>query len=247
MKRFGLKEFGAEARSEKVDTTTILAILVAFNIPLFTEAFRKFTDLDVFASYFFGALTLIFFMLYLVDYYEKIWVRWFSLPDDFVFFRVYSLVLGVITIAIMNVFPEYWYWYLSILFLVMSLKKYSTRRQYMAAFDAAHGSFSQCKNKSDKAVCLLARNMSKNFFVYGFVYSIPVAALISAANHWGGQNIAFTVGKLPFHGNGYYIAASALWSLILCGFWLHKIRSELNYFVTAVEKGDFEFFDKVNK
>lgn len=246
MKEYGLKDFGAKANSEKVDTTTILAILVAFNIPLFTDAFRNFTDLEIFASLFFGALTLIFFMLYLVDYYEKIWVRWFSLPNDFIFFRVYSLVFGVVVIAVMNVFPQYWYWYLSALFLVMSLKKYSTRRRYMVAFNIAHKSFSQCGSDTDKAVCLLARNMSYNFLFYGFVLSVPAAVVLNAAYIWGGPEVAFSIGKLTFHGNASYVIGSALYCALLVGFWWRKIRSGLNYMVNAVEKGDFDFFDREN-
>src|SRR5438128_1679678 len=89
-------------RTERVDTATVLAILVAFNIPLFAEGFRHFTDLDKCASYFFGALTFVFFMLYMVDYYEKIWTRWFSLPSDTGFFRMYSLAAGSIIIGAMT-------------------------------------------------------------------------------------------------------------------------------------------------
>ncbi len=234
-------------RYDKLDTTTILSILVAFTIPLFTDAFRHYADLTVATSFLFGALVLIFFMLYTVDYYEKIWVKWFALPNDFAFFRVYSLVTGVIVIALMNVVPQFWYWYISALFLLLSWKKYKTKNQYQKAFDAKYGSVNRCPHKVRKATYFLAENMSRNFRLYGFILSLPVSAALTLAYYWPSAELSVVVLGRSFSGNVVYIGTGSVYAAVLVGFWYKKVRGGINYMVEQVEAGNFEFFEKENR
>ncbi|RYD94229.1 MAG: hypothetical protein EOP50_09840 [Sphingobacteriales bacterium] len=249
--RFKLEEFGlkpaADGRvADKLDTTTILSILVAFNIPLFTEAFKNWSDLTVSTSYFFGALTLIFYMLYLTDYYEKVWTRWFSLPTDLGFFRVYSLVTGVIIIALMTVFPVIWFWYVTILISILTYKKYTTRWAYIEAFNIEYETVQQCTNNMDRAILALAENMSTNFLKYGVLLSLVASLLLSTVYHLD-QGQQWSIQGVSFYGKPYFMLLSTAWSLVLVFFWYRKIRSGLSFIAREAERGNFEFFEEENR
>jgi len=260
------KEFGRAEYRDRIDTNTILSILIAFTIPIFAEAFKHIRDLSMACSYFAGAVSLIFFMLYTVDYYEKIWIRWYSLPDDFSFFRVFSLFFGVIVIAAMNEFPQFWYWYLSLLFFVLTKKKYSIKNKYIKSFDAEFGSYTQCESTQMQCRYLLAENMAHNFWKWGLLLSIPVAILLTFLYIKNFVPIDLDVPeqlksglcKIPdvaprtetpckITGNSLFIALSILYTAILAFFWLKKIRVGLSFMVTQVEKGSTDFFINENR
>lgn len=180
MYEYSFSDFGKRQYRDIVDPVTILTILIAFTIPLFSKGFTS-SNIDIGVSYISGAIALIFFMLYMVDYYEKIWLDYYSLPTDISFFRIYCLVVGVIVISLMDSYPIWWSCYMSALFLVMSIKKYSTRRLYESALEKEFGK--ELNGLDQKYVCayFLAQNMSTNFFVLGFLVSVFVSLVLAAA------------------------------------------------------------------
>jgi hypothetical protein len=242
-----LSDFGNPNYKDRIDSVTVLSILVAFTIPLFVEGFKRYPDLDIAASYFLGATVLIFFMFYTVDYYEKIWSRWFSLPEDFGFFRIYSLVTGVIVIAAMTVHPEYWYIYISVLFLILSIKKYSTRKKYERAFRKEYPTNDDCDDDQKLCVFLLVQNMSRNFLILGFYASVPIAvalAFLLSAKIWP---FKYSVFGRDISGDFLFLGLSIFYAGRLITFWYKKVRVLLKFMVEEVEKGNVRYYATENR
>lgn len=247
---YKLSDFGHPNYRDRIDSITILAILVAFTIPLFVEGFRHYADVDILVSYFCGATTLIFYMFYTVDYYDKIWSKWYSLPEDFGFFRIYSLVTGVVVIAAMTVWPQYWYVYLCALFGILTWKKISTKNKYEIAFRKTYPRNDACKTDEEKqelCVFLLAQNMARNFKILGF-YASGLVAITLAVLYW----LEFT--KVSYPVLGQTISCNILFSIVsifyagrLSTFWYKKIRVLLDFMVGEVKEGNVKYFLTENR
>lgn len=243
--KHSLEEFGKPEYKDPIVPVNMLMVLMGFSLLLFNNVFENSDDIIVFSSSLFGAIFLIGFMLYVSDYHEKIWEKYFSLPEDRMFFRFYGIITGIIVISAMNVAPEYWCWYIVILFFLMYFKKKSTKNSYEEAFYDRYGKISDCDSKIDIARLHLAGAFTTNFLLLGLGGSIVFAVFIEFLKHNTVISGAVSANGITDFIYSAYFWANATYTLVFVGFWVWKIRTNLNSFVKALENENVEFFEQM--
>ncbi len=184
---YRLEDFGRSEYRDSLIPVNILMVLIGFCILLFNKAVEFWSDPIRVSSVVCGASYMIAYMFYLTEYYEKLWSQYYALPSDKMFFRMYSLLIGITIITFMQNFPEYWYLYTLSLLVVMYIKKRNTRMAFQNAFKMQYNEFRKCEDNKVKAQYVLSEAFTVNFFKYGVIFNIlySVALFISMAANDG--------------------------------------------------------------
>jgi hypothetical protein len=240
---YQLKDFGRDEYKDPLVPVNILMVLMGFCILLFNKAVDFWSDPIKVSSVICGAFYLITYMFYLTEYYEKLWQPYFSLPRDKMFFRLYSLGIGIVIITCMQNFPQYWYAYVFVLFLFMYYKKKQTRDAFRAAMKNEFGNIGKCNNNVLLARYKLSEAFTNNFLLYGVVlnaiYSLGLFVLYKNNPHTYFQ---FMGEQLSLN---YYVVVSSVLTCIIIFFWSKKITSGIDHMAKKVKEGDYEFFEKM--
>jgi hypothetical protein len=248
---YSLKQFSLPEYSDPIVPVQIMMVMMGFTILLINGIFRSGADLVMTAvAVLSGVIYLISFMFYLTEYYEKLWEPYFLLPEDKLFFRLYSVLVGIVVISLMSKWPEYWALYMIALFLVMYFKKSNTKRKYHRAVNHEFGSYLECDKPKIKSCYVLVDTFTRNFFYLGIVFLLPFALLMAMAA------ALVLYPKLLIWLNGYfgfaisisearaiYVGTSISVSLLTAVFWSKKLISGLQEMKSQIELGHYAYFE----
>jgi hypothetical protein len=248
--RYALDEFGRVEYRDPVVPVQILMVMMGFAILLINQIFTgSNVDLILVTGILCGTSYLLAYMFYLTEYYDRLWEPYFLLPEDKLFFRFYSITVGIVVIALMQNWPQHWSLYILGLFLIMYIKKANTRDDYIAAVNAQYGSFDACSDLGIKAKYKLAEAFTRNFLIWGFIFMIPFAAAMTIAYVMHTQKIDLNFGSWgTIHadtGKWIYAGVSIFITVLTIAFWKKKITMGILEMKRRVEKGDHEYFAKM--
>jgi hypothetical protein len=211
---------------------------------VFTEAHKSIINATAILC---GTTYLLAYMFYLTEYYDRLWEPYFLLPEDKLFFRFYSVTVGIVVIALMQNFPQYWSLYVLGLFFIMYVKKASTRNAYIRAVHAEFGTFEACTDPVVKARYNLAKAFTRNFVIWGFWFLVPFATIMTASAicNTAGISIRYEpyVDISPTHFQWIYSGTSVFITLVTVFFWKNKITKGILEMKDRVEEGNYEYFN----
>ena len=248
---YSLDEFGRQEYADPVVPVQILLVMMGFTIALFiNQPTNNVSTWIWYTSLTCGVIYFLLFMFYLTEYYEKLWQPYYLLPTDKMFFRFYSLLIGVFVIVLMGQYPIFWPIYVLVLFFVMLYKKQKTRETFQSAFDNEFGHYSQCNDRKYKCQYVLVETFTINFFFLGIVILLPFAAL----NFFTGMIVGYPNSLVSeFEGRfigvekGIYeiifVSNLIIITFITALFWLKKINTGLREMQNQIEEGHCEYFE----
>lgn len=235
-----LSDFGLAKYRDSLVPVNILMVLMGFCILLFNRAVEFWGNSIRVSSVICGSVYMIAYMFYISEYYEKLWEPNFSLPFDKMFFRIYSLIIGVVIITFMHNFPEYWYFYTLFLMLILYVKKNNTRKCFQKAFNVDYPVFDECQDGVLKAKYLLCEDFTVNFLWWGVIFNAvyAIALFILYKNNPSDSVIIYGV-EIFFN---YYSIVSFTLTIVIVSFWVKKVTSGIALMVEKINKGDYEYF-----
>jgi hypothetical protein len=249
--KYELSDFALAEYSDPVVPVQILMVMMGFAIILLNNlselSMDKLVNNVALVS---GVLYLIAFMFYLTEYYEKLWEPYFLLPEDKLFFRMYSVLVGIVVIVLMSKWPVYWSAYVVFLFYVLYLKKRKTRNLFHKAVDLKFGSYSSCDAGKIKCQYVLVDTFTRNFLHLGilalFPFMIVMCAcglLINDAGMFAKFNGLWTYPFSMSEIRAIFIATSVITTTVTLVFWFAKITSGLREMRAQIEEGHYAYFE----
>ena len=249
--RYSLLEFSRPEYSDPVVPVQMLMVMMGFMLVLFSNAFSENVDWGLFRiSIICGTVYLLFFMFYLTEYYEKLWEPYFMLPEDKLFFRIYCLLIGVVVIAFMPRWPQFWPLYVIFLYLIMYKKKKDTRNIFQDAVISEYGNYDSCDNPKTKSQYVLVETFTMNFLWLGVVFLAPFALMISLSaifvmspellNYF---NNNFSTNITEFGMRWTFVTLNVLVTIPTLLFWSGKIKTGLRQMKNQIEAGHYAYFE----
>ena len=188
--KYELSDFSLTEYSDPVVPVQILMVMMGFAIILLNNlAGPNMDELVKKVGLVSGVFYLIAYMFYLTEYYEKLWEPYFLLPEDKLFFRMYSILVGFVVIVLMSKWPEYWSAYIMLLFIVMYEKKKKTRKIFHQAVDLEFGNYTSCYANGNYTSCdanmikcqyVLVDTFTRNFLCLGILALFPLMIVMCA-------------------------------------------------------------------
>jgi membrane-associated HD superfamily phosphohydrolase len=241
MKDINIEDFGKKNNHDQLMPTGFLLILIGIAILLFNHAICSFDDAIKFWSLICGAVYIIAFMFYLTEYYEQLWLPFYLLPSDKMFFRIYGIGIGIVIISLLPSFPEYWYLYNLVLFIWLYGKKRQTFHLFKKAFNTEYGNYKDCKNKIDKSKLILAEHYTKRFFWKGIIVNIAYSIILFIL--YESKSMYVLHYKNKDYIIYFYILISGLITVLTVIYWYRKITKDLSYYKHKINEGEYEFFE----
>jgi len=242
---YTLDDFGRPEYKDPIVPVNMLMVMMGFALLLFNDAIGHIANIIDFSSYFFGTIFLLGFMLYVADYHEKLWENYFSLPTDRMFFRLYGIFVGITVISLMHVYPNYWYVYVLVLFVLMYFKKRSTMKHFEDAFYDKFSKVVDCDCGHEKSRLYLSQAFTTNFLYAGVFLSIVFGVALQAAKIYVVDADKVIADSIFDYILNPYFWICALYTLIFVSFWMWKIKSHLIRMATALKNGNAEFFEQL--
>lgn len=249
--KYSLKDFSLPEYRDPVVPVQIMMVMMGFTILLLNSAFSASGDRTlVFVALISAVPYLLSFMFYLTEYYEKLWEPYFLLPEDKLFFRFYSVLVGIVVIALMGNWPEYWPSYIIFLFVIMYLKKRKVRATYHAAVQNEYGSYEACSDDKVKSCYILVDTFTRNFASLGIIPLLPIAMLMSISAllisnaqwlSWLNTQTTFAISSADLR--TLYSTTSIIASLGTVVFWAGKINTGLIEMKSQIEMGHYAYFE----
>ena len=236
-----LRDFGSIAEADPLIPTAVLAVLLGFCIALFREIRSFWGQWMDLVGLICGALYLIGFILYLAEYYDRLWLPHYLLPIDRTFFRLYSIVIGIFTISLMPQWPQAWYVYILVLFVFLYYKKKHTLTAYSTAFRREYEFPSDCPDNVTRAKLSLAQSFTTSFGTWGvglhLVFSVILGGLYLGSKYYSRGTDIDVMQAL-------YIFVSVILTVAVLSTWAKKITNGLREMASRVERGDYGYFEK---
>lgn len=190
-------------------------------------------------------------MFYMTEYYEKLWEKYYLLPHDKVYFRIYCVIVGVVVIALMPKYPEYWPAYVLILFFLMYLMKNKTRNYFTKAFIHRYSDYENCDDPKLKCQYVLVNTFTDNFLLLGVLLLIPFVVLMCGTAFLLQNSEAISSALLAhqYYPNNLtlnliFIGSNVLVTVGTCIFWYEKITTGLVKMQKQIEAGHYGFFEE---
>jgi multidrug transporter EmrE-like cation transporter len=237
---YKIEDFGGPSnRDPSVATIGATAILVAA-----LNACRRLPEFlsnqDRMVSLVCGILMIFGFAWYLVEYYSAIWAPFYALPEDKGFFRFYALGLGLSLVALMPQWPEYWYAYLLVLYIVLYLKKRRTRNLFRQAFSQRYPDATRCEDLPLLAQWKLADAFTRLWLRNGCMVGVAYSVLLFALARMGPR---IPLGPIYV---SFYAMVSILVTIASLCVWWQKATSHLSRIRSRVEAGDHAYIEDMD-
>lgn len=249
--KYSLSEFSRPEYTDPVVPVQILLVMMGFCVALLNQAdFSEISFSVKSISLVCGIIYIIAYMFYLTEYYEKLWAPYFLLPEDKLFFRIYSLLVGVVVISLMSKWPGYWSFYILALFLVMFDKKRRTRSVFHDAVISQFGSYENCSDGKIKSQFVLVDTFTWNFLYLGIITLVPFAVIMCGAAFftdspdaliWLNTKLATDIALENIY--AVNVGTNILVTLFTVAFWSSKITSGLRTMRDQIEEGYYEYFE----